>query len=158
MSFLTNEQREKFFAMRGIMDKVVAAIPVADEAAFNAAAAEINANAAAIRVWLPGTSDKPRAYARTDIRLDPADGCPYWAMVAHTSYAGQELQPSLTPTIWAHCHGTTPDTARPFVAEGHNPYMKGHYCTENGVVKRCNTDNTVHAPSVYPAAWDDVDV
>lgn len=156
MSRLTEARRAQLFAMRGIMDKVVAAIPMADEAEFNASAAAINENAAALRVWLPGTADKPRNYARTDIRTDPADGFPYWAMVDHTSRAGQELQPSLTPTIWAHCHGTTPETARPFVAEGHNPYMKGHYCTENGAVKRCNSDNVVHAPSVYPAAWETV--
>lgn len=156
MSYLTNEQRAKFFAIRNIMDKLISAIPVADEAAFNAAAAEINDNAAALRLWLPGTADKPRDYARTDIRVDPADGCPYWAMVAHTSYAGQELRPSTSPTIWAHCHGTTPETARPFVAEGHNPYMSGHYCTENGAVYLCKQDATVHAPSVLPQAWEAV--
>ena len=58
--------------------------------------------------------------------------------------------------MWTHCHGTTPETARPFVAEGHNPYMIGHYCTEDGVAKRCNRDNVVHAPSVLPEAWDDI--
>lgn len=154
MSRLTEAQRAKFFAMRGIMDKVVAAIPMSDEVEFNASAAAINENAAALRVWVAGTEDKPRSYNRADVRTDPADGCPYWAMVAHTSYAGQTLQPSLTPTIWAHCHGTTPEMARPFVAEGHNPYMSGHYCTENGNVYCCTKDNTVYAPSVLPGAWD----
>lgn len=156
MSALNSADRAKMFAIRGMLDKVEAAIPKADEATFNASAAIINENAAAIRVWIVGTADKPRTYNRTDIRIDSADGTPYWAMVTHTSYPGQELQPSKTPTIWAHCHGTTPGTARPFVAEGHNPYMTGHYCTEDGVAKRCNRDNVVHAPSVLPEAWDDI--
>jgi len=149
MSRLSDAQRKQFFAMRGMMDKIVAAIPASSEAEFNASAAAINENAAAIRVWVAG-----RSYNRTDIRIDPADGVPYWALHTHSSVEGAELQPSLTPTIWAHCHGTTLETARPFVAEGHNPYMAGHYCTENGAVFVCIQNNTVHAPSVLPQAWN----
>lgn len=149
--------RNEALQIRSILDNAIAAIPTASEAEFNAAAFDINENAAAVRVWLPGTADKPREYPRGDVRTDPVDGWPYWAMHTHTSYAGQELQPSLTPSIWTHCHGTTKETARPFLAEGHNPYMTGHYCTENGAVKRCNRDNVVHAPSVLPDAWDDVE-
>lgn len=142
--------------IRHVLDNVVKGFNATDEASFNAAAAAINENTAAVRVWVKGTTDKPQRYPRGEVRTDPADSVPYWAMHEHTSIPGQELQPSLTPSIWTHCHGTTPETARPFVAEGHNPYMTGHYCTENGAVKRCNRDNVVHAPSVLPDAWDDV--
>lgn len=151
---LNDAQRAQFFEMRRMMDELVSAIPAASEAEFNAAAAEINDKAAAIRVWLPGTEDKTRTYERGAIRMDRADGCPYWAMHTHNSIPGQELQPSLSPTIWAHCHGTTPETARPFVAEGHNPYHTGHYCTEDGQIYRCKQNNTVHAPGVLPGAWE----
>lgn len=151
MSILTDAQRAQFFEMRRMMDDLVAAIPATSEAEFNAAAAEVNDKAAAIRVWIPG-----KTYERGAIRVDQADGCPYWAMHTHNSVPGQELQPSLSPTIWAHCHGTTPETARPFVAEGHNPYRVGHYCTEDGKTYRCAVDNTVYAPSVYRQAWEEI--
>ena len=147
--YLTPDLQKQCADVRGILDKVVEAIPMSNEAEFNASASAINENAAAIRVWV-----RLKSYKRGDIRMDKADGIPYWAMHDHTSYEGQECQPSLTPTMWAHCHGTTPETARPFVAEGHNPYMTGHYCTENGAAYLCKQDNTVHAPSVLPDAWE----
>lgn len=146
---MTEAQRKQFFEIRRLMDKIVAAIPVADEAAFNAAAATINENAAAFRTWL-----KDADYKRGDVTIDPADGVPYWSMHDHGASTGNSCQPSQSPTMWTHCHGTTPETARPFVAEGHNPYMTGHYCTENGVAKRCTQDNIVYSPSVYPSAWE----
>lgn len=149
MSRLTEAQKAQFMEMRRMLDNLVSSIPMADEAEFNASAAIINDNAAAIRVWIPG-----KEYSRGDIRIDAADNCPYWAMHTHTSTPGQELQPSLSPTVWAHCHGTTPETARPFVAEGHNPYHTGHYCTEGDVTARCKQDNIVFSPSVLPDAWE----
>lgn len=149
MRRLTEKQRAKFFTVRAMMDKIVAAIPMSSESEFNASAAAINENAAAIRVWIAG-----RSYKRGDIRVDLADGVPYWSMHDHASVEGAELAPSLTPTIWVHCHGTTVETARPFVAEGHNPYMTGHTCTEGSVVARCMMDNIVYPPSVLPGAWE----
>lgn len=151
--YLTENEAKELFEIRNIMDGVVDSIGAVDEASFNAAAAEINAKAVAIRVWIAGTAEKPREYKRGAIRKDPQTGVPHWALHDHTSVPGQELQPSLSPTMWAHCHGTTPETASDFVAEGHNPYMDGHYCVENGAVYLCGQDNTVHAPSVYPQAW-----
>lgn len=100
-----------------------------------------------------GTDGTPREYKRGNIRRDPENLIPYWAMHDHISTKEQPLKPSTSPTIWTHCHGTTSETAREFLAEGHNPYMTGHYCKENGVIYRCNMDNIVYAPSVYPQAW-----
>lgn len=137
---MTQEQRKQFFEIRRILDSFLSKIvdnPV-----------EINDSLVVIRTWEAGQS-----YKRNDVRIDPDDGNPYWAMHDHTSAAGQELQPSLTPTIWTHYHGTTPETARPFVQEGHNVYMNGHYCIENDVVYLCTQDNIIYAPSVYPNAW-----
>lgn len=150
MSVLSAELRRRLFAMRKLSDEAIRAIPMATEAEFNASADAINNKLDAIRVWLP-----LKSYTRGDVRIDPANGWPYWAMHSHTSYVGQEQQPSFTPSIWTHCHGTDKGSARPFVAEGHNPYMKGHYCIENDVAYRCNANNTVHPPSVLPQAWED---
>lgn len=147
---LSEAMRKKGFKIREILDDVVSGLGAENEAGFNAAAAEINRKAAAIRTYMPD-----RDYRRGDMVIDPADGIPYWAMHDHGPSTGQVHRPSQSPTVWTHCHGTTPETARPFAAEGHNPYMAGHYCTENGNVKRCTQNNTVHAPSVLPGAWED---
>lgn len=155
MKWLTKEQEAYFTEIRNYWDKIIAAIPCTSEAEFNENAAAINEAKIAIRVWFPGKEGEPRNYNRGDIRIDPADGVPYWAMHDHSSVAGTELQPSLTPTIWAHCHGTSAETAREFVSEGHNPYQEGHYCKENDKVYLCKMNNIVYAPSVYPQAWEE---
>ena len=146
---MTAEQRSYFFEVRRLLDELISKYNLTDENAFNSAAETINKNSIAFR-----TRTSEQSYKRGDVRIDPTDNTPYWAMHDHNSIKGQELQPCLTPTIWTHCHGTTPETARPFVAEGHNPYMKGHYCIENDIIYLCNTDNIVYAPSVLPSAWN----
>lgn len=140
---MNKAQRLELFAIRKSLDSLIQKIVERPE--------EINDNMVAIRTWKPYTS-----YMRNDVRIDPTDNIPYWAMHDHTSVEGQELQPSLTPSMWTHYHGTTPDTARPFVQEGHNPYHTGHYCIENDMIFVCNNDNIVYAPSVYPTAWTQV--
>lgn len=147
---MNEAQRKQFFEIRRMLDNLVATIPMADETEFNASAAVINDNAAAIRVWRSDID-----YKRGALAIDPENGVPYWAMHEHGPSNGQVHQPSQSPTIWAHCHGTSPETARPFVAEGYNPYNKGHYCTEGEGVYRCVQDNNVFAPSVYPQAWEE---
>ena len=112
---------------------------------------EINSHLNIIRQWIPYAS-----YARNEIRIDPYDNIPYWALHNHTSVEGQELQPHNSPTVWAHYHGISPKTARPFVAEGHNPYKKDQYCLENNKCYKCLIDNIVYAPSVYPQAWTEI--
>lgn len=112
---------------------------------------EINSHLDIIRQWVPYVS-----YARNEIRIDPYDNIPYWALHDHTSVEGQELQPHDSPTIWTHYHGISPKTARPFIAEGHNPYKKDQYCLENNKCYKCLMDNIVYAPSVYPQAWTEV--
>lgn len=146
---ISTEMRNKGFQLRAILDDVVKDIGATDEASFNAKAAIINAKSAAIRTWIPD-----RDYKRGEMSIDPMDGIPYWALHDHGTSTGHICQPSTTPTMWTHCHGTTPETARPFLAEGHNPYMTGHYCTEGDVVARCKRDNVVHAPSILPDAWE----
>ena len=143
-------KRSEALGIRKALDNLESMIGLVDETVFNAKAGIVNDNVAAFRRYNP---DKD--YVRGDIAVDPADNVPYWAIHSHGPSTGQVWQPSLSPTIWMHCHGTSPETARPFVAESHNPYMVGHYCIEDGVPKRCIRNNTVHAPSVLPEAWSD---
>lgn len=148
---MTGTQRAKFLEIRRLLDKLVDGISPADEAAFNAAAATINDHLAAIRVWRADMD-----YLRGALVADPDTGSAYWAMHDNGASSGQVHKPSQAPEIWARCHGTSPETAWEFVAEGHNPYMYKHYCTEGGKVYRCLTDSIVYPPSVLPDAWEEV--
>lgn len=143
------EQRAQLFEVRRILDKHEKGMNLTDESAFNAAAAIINEDAAAFRVWLENGD-----YLRGDVRIDPADNVPYWAIHAHGISSGHICQPSKSPTMWAHCHGTTPEIARQFVAESYNPYNTGHYCREGDVVAMCKQNGIVYPPSVLPTAWE----
>ena len=146
---ISDAKRAQAFAVRDILNGVVRDIVATDEASFNSVAALINEKAAAIPVW---RSDLD--YQRGDLVVDREDGTPYWAIHAQGPTSGQVHQPSKSPTMWTHCHGTTPETARPFVAESYNAYMTGHYCTEGDTVARCLRDNVVFPPSVLPDAWE----
>lgn len=146
---MTEAQRKYLFEVNAILKGVVADIGAVDEAGFNAAAAVINAKAAAIQTWVAD-----RDYLRGDLAIDPADGVPYWAIHSHGKTSGHICQPSQSPTMWAHCHGTTPETARDFVAESYNPYNVGHYCKSGDKVWRCVHDAVVYAPDVWPDGWE----
>ena len=150
-SNIPDEQRAQLFDVRRILDKYEKGMNLTDESAFNAAAAIINEDAAAFRVWLENGD-----YLRGDVRIDPADKVPYWAIHSHGKTSGHVCQPSQSPTMWAHCHGTSAETARDFVAESYNPYNTGHYCKEGGKVWRCIRDAVVYAPSVWPDGWEEV--
>ena len=148
---ISESMRKQGAAIRSILDEVVTGIGATDEASFNAHAAEINKKAAAIPVW---REDKD--YKRGAMAFDPADGVLYWAIHDQGPGVGQVHRPSVSPTMWAHCHGTTPETARDFVAESYNPYNTGHYCKEGGKVWRCMRDAVVYAPSVWPDGGEEV--
>ena len=146
---LTDYDKARLAAIRSVLDMMVDEIGAADEASFNAKAAEINKKAAAIPVW---REDKD--YKRGAMAIDPADGVPYWAIHDQGPGVGQVHRPSQSPTMWAHCHGTTPGTAREFLAESYNPYNEGHYCVSKGAVWRCKVNSCVYAPDAWPDAWE----
>lgn len=54
-------------------------------------------------------------------------------------------------------HGTTPETARPFVpVQGaHDMYRAGEHMTLDGALWRCVSD-TNFSPEEYPAAWEEM--
>lgn len=73
--------------------------------------------------------------------------------------------PDITPdnpawyTFWRSLHGTSPETARPFVpVQGsHDIYHSGEYAIwEDGNVYRCRRD-TNFSPGEYPQAWEVVE-
>ena len=137
---MTEAQRAQFRAMRKALDGLVARIVDSP--------AEINDNAAAIRVWKPG------AYALDDVRQH--DGIPYRCVQAHDSTENPGWTPDTVPALWMQYHGTTPETARAWVtpAGAHDMYKAGEFVVwTDGVVYRCTAD-TVYSPDAYPSAWE----
>lgn len=107
-----------------------------------------------MRPWIAGTMEAPVSYALNDLRTE--NGVPYKCTGAHTHHGEPGWNPASGSSLWRRFHGTTPETAWEFTADGANLYMTGEYCVENGVVYRCKDDNIVHAPSVLPGSWEAV--
>lgn len=107
---------------------------------------EINDNMAAIRLWTPG------AFAVDDVRM--YNGSPRRCIQAHDSAEN----PAWTPdeaALWMEYHGTTAETARPWVAPtgAHDIYKKGEFMIwTDGRVAEC-LENTNFSPEEYPQAW-----
>lgn len=70
-----------------------------------------------------------------------------------TVYTGE---PETLPAQWGFKWSQDPAKALPFIALSTSPYMVGDCCTEGGKTWRSKIDNNVHAPSAYPAGWQDV--
>lgn len=81
------------------------------------------------------------------------EGLPYFCLIAHNSTGNPMWSPAYDTALWAAYHGRDAKHALPFKAEGHNPYMTGHWCTENGAAYECLADNIVWPPSVLPEKW-----
>lgn len=65
-------------------------------------------------------------------------------------------EPETLPAQWGFVWSTDPAKAKPFVAISTSPYNTGECCTENDTVYRSKMDGNVHAPSAYPAGWEEV--
>lgn len=139
MSYLTEAQKTQFMAMRKAMDNYIVKIVESP--------AEINDNICAIRTWSPGV------FAKDDVRL--YEGDPYKCVQNHDSSANPNWTPNNTPSLWMQYHGTTFETARPWVAPtgAHDMYLAGEWViwTDNNVYQ-CLSD-TVYDPATYPQAW-----
>lgn len=135
---MTESQRKEFFDIRRALDGYVSRI--AD------IPAEINANPAAIRIWKPGV------YAYDDVRLH--SGIPYKCIQAHDS-TGADWTPLNSPALWMQYHGTSKETARPWIAPtgAHDMYKAGEWMIwTDGLAYRCLYD-TSFSPVDYPGAW-----
>ena len=140
---MTESQRKEFFDIRKALDGFVTKI-VDDPK-------EINANPAAVRTWNPG------AYVVGDVRM--YDGIPYKCVQKHDSAEVPDWTPPAVPALWVQYHGTTEETARPWIAPtgAHDMYKSGEYVIfTDGLMYRCKTD-TAFSPTDYAEAWEVVE-
>lgn len=138
---MTEVQRQQFFEMRKALDGFVAKI--ADSPA------EINENPAAIRPWKEG------AYVIGDVRM--YEGAPYKCVQAHDSTSNPSWNPTVA-SLWMQYHGTTKETARPWVqpAGAHDMYKENEYMIWEDKIYRC-ISNTTYSPFDYAANWEVVE-
>lgn len=137
---MTEAQRKQFFSIRKALDGLVEKI--VDNTT------EVNEYAGAIRKWTPG------AYAVSDVRQHV--GIPYKCVQAHDSTANTSWTPDTTPALWMQYHGTSKETARPWVAPtgAHDMYKAGEYMIwTDGKAYRAKMD-TVYSPTDYAQAWE----
>lgn len=142
MSYLNETQKAKFFKIREALDDFIVQIADVPE--------KINKYADTVRAWKPGV------YAIGDVRSE--NGIPYKCVQAHDSTANEGWTPSATASLWMQYHGTTPETARAWVAPtgAHDMYLAGEYMIwTDGTVYLCK-QNTVYSPDAYAAAWEAV--
>ena len=138
---MTEAQRKELLAMRAALDGLVGKIVETP--------AEVNEYQAAVREWQPG------AFAVGDVRQRL--GAPYKCVQAHDSTANPSWTPEATPALWMQYHGTTPESARPWIAPTgeHDMYKAGEYMIwTDGRVKKAKMD-TAYSPTDYPQAWED---
>lgn len=140
--WMSERQKAKLSSYRMAMDAAV-------EAAREDTAA-INRVATLVRPWRPG------AYAVGDVRV--YGGIPYRCVQAHDSTQNPAWTPDATPALWMQYHGTTPETARPWVAPAgaHDIYRAGEYMIwTDGQMYKCLQD-TNFSPAEYAQAWEAV--
>lgn len=137
---MTVEQRAKLFALRRALDGLVSMI--ADTPS------EVNEYVAAVREWKDG------AYVVGDVRMHR--GAPYKCVQAHDSTGNAGWSPDAAPALWMQYHGTSRDTARPWVAPtgAHDLYKAGEWMIwTDGRIYRCIADTT-YSPGDYSPAWE----
>lgn len=140
---MTNKQRAELLEMRRAMDALVGKIAENTE--------EVNAYTAAVREWKPG------AFAVGDVRQRL--GAPYKCVQAHDSTANPTWTPEATPALWMQYHGTTPESARPWIAPtgAHDMYKAGEYMIwTDGKTYKAKMD-TAYSPADYAQAWEAVE-
>lgn len=112
--------------------------------------AAINRTAALVRPWRPG------AYTVGDVRIH--DGIPYRCVQGHDSTQNPDWTPDAEPALWMQYHGTSPETARPWVdpTGAHDMYRAGEYMIwTDGSTYKC-VQNTAYSPGDQPQAWETV--
>lgn len=137
---LTSEQRARAERIRAAMD---AAVPrIRDDTG------AINEAAELLRIW------RPEAFVAGDVRVYA--GAPYKCVQAHDATDNPDWTPAAVPALWIQYHGTSPDTARAFIAPtgAHDIYRAGEYMIwTDGQVYKCLSD-TAYSPGEYAAAWE----
>ena len=102
--------------------------------------------------------DPAKDYSKWTAGWPVADEGQVWLLIQPHNAAHYTGRPSTLRALWGLAHTTDPTMAKPFVEPygTSGMYMAGECCTENGGTYRCKNDNTVHAPSAYPAGWEPV--
>lgn len=140
---MTNEQRNQLIALRKALDNFVTKISDTPE--------EINDNQIVLRPWQPNT------YSLGDVRV--YENIPYKCVQAHDSTGNDAWNPPATPALWMQYHGTSVESARPWLAPtgAHDMYKAGEYMIwTNGSIYKCLID-TVYSPTDYSQAWTKVE-
>lgn len=112
---------------------------------------QINENAALLRAWKPGT------YTAGNLRVH--EGTPYKCVQAHDSTVNPAWTPDTQPALWMQYHGTSPETARPWLAPtgAHDQYKAGEYMIYTDGKTYKATQDTTYSPADYPAAWEEAE-
>lgn len=140
MSHLSIEQKAHLIAIRKALDGFV--MKIVDSTI------EINDNMPALRKWKPGV------FAVNDVRVHI--GIPYKCVQAHDSTINETWSPDVTPTLWMQYHGTSPETARPWIQPlgAHDMYKKGEYMIwTDEKIYQCIVD-TIYSPDAYAQNWN----
>ena len=140
--WMSKAQRELLLKYRSAMDRVV------DSAKEDVAA--LNNIHILARIWVPGV------YEVGDVR--EYNAIPYRCIQAHDSTANVNWTPENTQALWMQYHGTTPETARPWVQPlgSEDRYKMGEYMIwTDGLTYRC-TQDTAFSPADQPQAWETI--
>ena len=137
---MSEAQRAQLRAIRAAMDESVTL-------ATAQGAAKLNAVAVLVREWTPGI------YKAGDVRAE--SGVPYKCVQPHDSTQNADWRPSAVPALWMQYHGTSRETARPYVAPtgAQDIYKAGEWMIwTNGRAAKALVD-TSYGPDALPNAW-----
>lgn len=139
---LINPELESYLKkVRAALDKHIINI--------NSDTKEINECTELLRKWKPGS------YAVGDVRV--YEGIPYKCIQAHNSTGNETWNPSVA-SLWIQYHGTSAETARPWIAPtgAHDMYLAEEYMIwTDGSTYKC-LSNTNFSPADYALAWEKI--
>lgn len=136
---MTEAQKTELFAIRKALDNFI--IKIVDNPT------EINSNSTIIRNW------KPANYVIGDVRN--YNGIPYKCIQAHDSTENITWTPNTVSSLWMQYHGTTIETARPWIQPlgSEDIYKIDEYVIWEDKIYKCLA-NTNFDPITYPVAWE----
>ena len=140
---LSEKYQKQFEAHRKTIDRLIAKI-ADNPVEINI---EVIENPAAIRSW------KPAIYTVDDVRL--YNGIPYKCVQTHDSSANETWTPDVNPALWTQYHGTSKETARPWVTPtgAQDIYKVGEWMIWTDGKKYQCIQNTNFSPADYSSAW-----
>ena len=111
--------------------------------------AEINENPAAIRPWKEGD------YNAGDVRIYESN--PYKCVQTHDSTGNLDWNPTVA-SLWMQYHGTSKETARPWIQPtgAHDMYKENEYIIWEDKIYHCISDTT-YSPNEYAINWEVVE-